>query len=238
MKGRDMIRKPPRRHKPGANLLVFEKGRVRIETVTPENVRIRTGPMCEKYGVMEGDMRLEGIDNQKAFNKWYKEVPLSIISDKPFKFYGHMVFPHQVEYVTFSNGAIPGKYKVDYEILLDKTNEMIARQNIGKDGFDKLFFSAQRDTDFAFARYTFGENDVWDREMVVGKKMSAKVSEYANKIGTAIYNSNQAEASAQSFGAFKPEFKKPEIDEFKGMVLKFRMEPDFDKRKNSHVCGY
>jgi hypothetical protein len=238
MKGRDMIRKPPRRHKPGANLLVFEKGRVRIETVTPENVRVRTGPMCEKYGVMEGDMRLEGIDSYDDYSHWKDSVHLNIISDKPFKFYGHMVFPHQVEYVTFSNGAILGKFKVGYDILLDKTNEMIARQHIGKDRFDKLFFSAQRDTDFAFARYTFGENDVWDREMIVGKKISAKMSNFANQIGTAIYNANQAEASAQSFGAFKPEFKKPEIDEFKGMVLKFRMEPDFDKRKNNYVCGY
>jgi hypothetical protein len=238
MKGRDMIRKPARRHKPGANVLIFKDGKVRIETVTPENVRVRTGPMCEKHGVMAGDMRLEGIDSNIDYSNWDDQITLNIISDKPFKYYGHMVFPHQVEYVTFSNGAIPGKYKVGYDTLLDKTNEMIARQSIDKLCFEKLFFSAQREKDLAFARYTFSEDDVWDREVVIGKKFSAKVSDFAKNIGTAIYNAGQAEAGAQSLGSYKPEFKAPEIDEFKGMVLKFRMEPDFEKRKNSHVCGY
>jgi hypothetical protein len=70
------------------------------------------------------------------------------------------------------------------------------------------------------------------------KSSSGPLPKYLKKIGTAIYNANQAEAGAQSFGAFKPEFNKPEIDEFKGMVLIFKMEPDFDKRKNMYVCGY
>ena len=37
---------------------------------------------------------------------------------------------------------------------------------------------------------------------------------------------------------YEPEYKKYERDDYRGMLLKFRTIPDFDKRKDSDVCGY
>ena len=138
MKGADMVRKPFRRHTPGGNLLIFQDGCVRIESVVADHNTIdpinkptkpRKAVICEEHGVFLGDMRLEDIDSYKEYKQWKETKPVNIISEKPFTYYGYMEFPLSVQYVTFVDGGLPGGSGVDLIDVSDKTGHYCPVKN-------------------------------------------------------------------------------------------------------------
>ncbi|MBU0992390.1 MAG: metallophosphoesterase [Proteobacteria bacterium] len=233
MSASDMVKKPPRRHRPGGNILFFENGKVKIKSIFSEikQSKPRKGPLCEKQGVFVDEMMLEGIKSEIKFNNWKHKIPINIISKNPFKYYGNMEFPSRVQYVTFSEGELDGGGRVRIEPS-EKPYEKIVKQDIVKDSFEGFKDSAKHKEDFAFTRYYFGLNDIWDREINISKHFLAKAQDWAQKRRTDIIN------TAEFFSSYDPEYEKTHIDEFDGMIIEFRTIPDFEKRKNPHVCGY
>lgn len=232
-----MTRKRPKRHKPGANLLKFKNGKVKITSVYPDDttLKLRTGPVCEKNGVFMGDMRLKGIDSFEVYRRWKEKKPIEIESVKPFTYYGYMEFPSKVKYITFLDGLLSGDSKVEL-VDAEKKYEKRVRQKIWKDSFNIFLKAAKNDSDFSFTRYTFKPSDIWDREIQISRTWSVRANDAIN---TALYNENERAMEEASFGSYAPKYKKTlEEDEFKGMILVFKKFPDFKKRKDKHVCGY
>jgi hypothetical protein len=254
MRGKDMSHKPARRHKPGGNLLIFENGKVKIESVVPDDdkITVRKAVMCEEQGVFVGDMQLEHIDSYEEFNKWDEAKPVNIISVKPFTYYGYMEFPSEVKYVTYKKGGLPGNSKVELipkeysnsfiqyleRDVLDKKFEYRVMQKTKKDNFDTLFIAAPDMKDFAFTRYSFNTFDFWDREVNIGKKLFADAKVKA-KIGMNNAVEKTKSVVAKQFDKkYDPKYQEYMEDAFRGMLLVFRTIPDFEKRKDTDVCGY
>lgn len=256
MSGIDMVRKPARRHKPGGNLLLFQNGKVKIESVIPDlkNSTPRKAVMCEEQGVFVGDMQLEAIKNYREFREWYEDEPIRIISVDPFTYHGYMEFPTIVKYVTFKNGVLPGGKTVK-RISKEYSNrfiEYIQRdvrnnkydyriiQEIDKKSFGYFKNAANNDEDFAFVRYSFDVNDSgqWDREINIGKKLLSDSFEYAKIYGTNVLELSKEWVSDKFEKTYEPKYKEYQKDDFRGMLMKFRTIPDFEKRKKNNVCGY
>jgi hypothetical protein len=254
MRGKDMSHKPARRHKPGGNLLIFENGKVKIESVVPDDdkITIRKAVMCEEQGVFVGDMQLEHIDSYRDFKNWDEMKPINIISVKPFTYYGYMEFPSEVKYVTYKKGDLQGSNKVELipkvysnrfiqyleKDVLDKKFEYRVLQQAIKDSFDALYQSAISKSDFAFTRYSFNISDYWDREINIDKKLFADVKD---KTKISVNNAVEKTKSvvAKTFEKkYDPKYQEYMKDDFRGMLLLFRTIPDFKKRKKSNVCGY
>lgn len=257
MSGGDMVRKPARRHNPGGNLLIFQgdTGKVKIQSVVADykKTKPRKAVMCEEQKVFVDDMQLEHINSYKEYNKWDEtKKSIRIISADPFTYYGYMEFPSRVKYITYKTGVLPGDsavelvskeysnkfFKFVQESVLDNFYEKRVAQKVVKDSFENIFISATNKKDFAFVRYSFGEFDLWDREINIGKKIREDVKEYAK-----IKTNNAFEASkgwlAEKFDkTYDPKYQEYIKDDFRGMLLEFRIIPDFEKRKKTDVCGY
>ncbi|SCY20874.1 metallophosphoesterase [Desulfoluna spongiiphila] len=252
----DMVRKPARRHRPGGNLLTFDDtGKLKIQSVVADDKKNkpRKAVMCEEQKVFVDDMQLEHINSYKEYNKWDERTKsIRIISAEPFTYYGYMEFPSRVKYITYKAGSLSGDSAVEListehsnkfikfvqESVFNNIYEKRVVQSIIKDSFDTLFISAQNEKDFAFFRYSFGELDLWDRELNIGKKIREDIKEYAK-----VKTNNAFEASkgwlAETFDkTYDPEYQEYIEDDFRGMLLEFRTIPDFDKRKKTDVCGY
>lgn len=209
MSAKKMVRKQARRHRPGGNLLAFDKKLVKIKSVfsSEASSEPRPGVICDELAVFTGTMKLEHIENENDFKKWEKIDPITIISRTPFVKYGYMEIPNQVEYVTYLSGALGGYNSVCEEKVGE--NRVRVRQLIGKDAFDELMKSAQRKNDFAFVSYRFGSNKYshWQREIKMYKEMEMLKT-----------------------------FNVSSRDPFKGLVIKFLRKPDLEKRVK--LCGY
>jgi hypothetical protein len=254
---KDMVRKPARRHAPGGNLLLFNKGKVRIQTVIPtrEKIIARKAVMCEEQGVFVDDMMLEYIENLREYREWYDDKPINILSAEPFTYYGHMEFPSLVRYVTFSEGALMGSGSKVHLIEEGKPKEMDKSkedkkgykyrvyQTAAKNEYDLLYIAASDKRDFAFARYTFGSSfespDIWDREINIGKKNFNDYMESGRTVlfnrgggkGPLVYENNERKP-------YYPDDYEYRKDDFMGMLIVFRIIPNFKKRKDRKVCGY
>ncbi|VFQ44908.1 metallophosphoesterase [Desulfoluna butyratoxydans] len=256
MQAGDMVRKPAKRHRPGGNLLIFDDtGKLKIQSVVTDDKKNkpRKAVMCEEQKIFIDDMKLEDINSYEEFSDWDEtEKPIQIISTEPFTYYGYMEFPSRVKYITFKTGVLPGDsavqlvskeysnkfFKFVQESVFDNIYEKRVVQEIGKKCFRKLKNAATHESDFAFVRYSFNELDFWDREINIGKQRFEDVKEYAK-----IKTNNAFEASkewlAEKFEkTYNPQYQEYIKDDFRGMLLEFRIIPDFEKRKDNDVCGY
>jgi hypothetical protein len=244
----DMTNKPPARHKPGGNVLSFTDGKVRIQTVVVNDSRAlpskpRKGPLCEEWGVMTDDMLLDGIENKVSYNKILDFDQINIISRNPFVRYNHIEFPTTVKYANFELGnlsklvedssvdtvrEVPENGQPSYQIRMS--------QSVFKDPFDALMQSGKSNQSMAFMRYMFSDNDAWDREIEITKNVIAKTKDFYEE-GKA-RTINAIEKTKAFFSDYEPKLLKAKYDPFEGMIIVFKTEPDFKKRKNPNVCGY
>lgn len=221
-----MIDKPPKRHRPGGNLLVFNNNsEVKVKTLESQLKQNtpRKAAMCEEHGVLVDDMVLEDIKNEEDYRDWDDSIPINIVSKKPFVCYGHMEFPKSVKYITYTDGELPGDSPVRVRPRLIKSDhknqvtasitERVVRQEIRKKSFKKFHNAAKHKKQFAFMRYSFGADEHWDREINITKSVSGKIRE-------AVIDS-----------LADPIVCKAKHDRFKDMIMKYVAVPDFDKRK-------
>jgi hypothetical protein len=210
--------------------------------------------MCEEQGVFVGDMQLEHINSFEEFKQWKSRKPIRILSVEHFTYFGYMVLPISLNYITFNKGVLPGNntieripkeysnrfFKFVNKDILNKKFEYRVIQTIPKKSFEKLFFAASNEEDFSFVRYSFDVNDsdLWDREINIGKKGFVDAKEYSKiKANNALEESKRWVAE-QFDKTYEPKFKEYQKDDFRGMLLQFRTIPDFKKRKKTNVCGY
>ncbi|GAB6097436.1 hypothetical protein JCM14469_36900 [Desulfatiferula olefinivorans] len=242
-----MMKKPPARHKPGGNVLTFEDGKVRIQTVVVSDSRAlpskpRKGPLCEEWGVMTDDMVLEGVDNKIIFGDLDKYDLIDIISRKPFIRYNHMEFPTTVKYANYELGNLA---KLVKNSSVDTVHEVPENgkpfwirisQTVIKKIYTKLMISAKSNQSMTFMRYLFSDNDAWDREIKITKNVIAQSKDLyeEGKIRTI----NAIEKTKAFFSDYEPKLLKAKYDPFEGLIIEFKTEPDFKKRKNPNVCGY
>jgi hypothetical protein len=227
MPAKDMTRKIAKRHRPGGSILTFE-GRdkdgfpkVTIESVPTllHSAAPRMGVQNDEHDIFTEDLKLEDINSYDDYHFWKNKVPIIITSKKPFKYYGYMAFPDKVQYVTFLSGNDAGKglrgekeYNVGQIDLRD--NRKLFEQEIGKDSFDVLFWSAMSKKDYAFMRYIYKSSpeEVWDREVKMYKEMKTED----------IFDQNK--------------FDEKQTDMFEGLRINFVRKIDLKKRKET--CGY
>lgn len=245
MKGEDMIKKPARRHAPGGNLLVFEDkigGKVRIETEITDlkQGKPRKAVMCEEQDVFTGDMVLEGIKNEKEYARKKKLNPIHIVSRKPFTLFGFMELPTRVQYITFSKGRLKGDGHVSL-IKSDKQFRYVINQEIIKNDFDKLKRAAQNTQNFSFYRYSFLGNEVWDREIIMTKSLAGSMRDAKEEVKRVTRNTPEKIKTVYKNlknEPYNPKLYKPVHDDFDGLLIEFKMIPDFKKRMAKDVCGY
>ena len=167
MPAKKMVRKHPRRHRPGGNLLAFENEKVKITSVfsSKASTEPRPGVMCDEQKVFTGLMVLEEIENYSDFRKWKDDVPLKIVSRSLIKRYGDMQFPDQVQYVTYLKKDL-GAFS-SASVKSDGKNRVRMSQMIMKESFDELMGAALDDANLAFITYGFGSGkwNRWDREI-------------------------------------------------------------------------
>ncbi|MBU1172927.1 MAG: hypothetical protein KKD44_25485 [Proteobacteria bacterium] len=227
MPAKKMTAKKGKRHKPGGSLLKFSKGKktnkmmLTIESV-PSDVKgcsPRLGSMNDEHKIFTQSMRLQDIDSLIDYNYWEDEIPINIISRKPFKFFGYMKLPDKVQYVTFLKGneeykGLRGQNPKTVGKIEMGDNKIVFKQEVEKDDFDALFGAARREIDFAFTRYIYfsSPQEEWDREIKMFKEISTINNEKSTR-----FNSKQ-------------------IDPFEGLVVSFVRKPDLEKRMK--ICGY
>jgi hypothetical protein len=229
MPAKDMGDKKAKRHRPTGSLLAFDLGpepdgipRLTIESV-PSTVKgcfPRKGSFNDENKIFTRGMRLEEIDNYKDYKDWEEMDPISIISRRAFTFYGYMDFPDTVQYVTFREqdgetvGLRGGTPRPVGKIVKDG-NEVYFKQEVMKEDFKFLLWSASRKEDFAFVRYIYNGPPVerWDREILMAQ-LNDKVSNGYQEFD----NSGQT------------------TDKIQALVILFNRKPDLKKRKK--ICGY
>jgi hypothetical protein len=76
----------------------------------------------------------------------------------------------------------------------------------------------------------------WDREIEITKNIIAQSRDLyeEGKVRTI----NAIEKTKAFFSDYEPKLLKAKYDPFEGMIVVFKTEPDFKKRKNPNVCGY
>jgi len=217
MPAKKMVRKHPRRHRPGGNLMTFVKKdeNVNVTSVFSSlpTTEPRPGVMCDEQKVFTGLMVLEQIENELDYKKWKKKVPITIVSRTKFRRYGDMKFPDQVQYVTYLKNDLGAFSSVG--VVNDNKNRVQISQMIMKESFDGLMKAAKRNNDFAFTRYSFNSTKYsrWDREIKMYKEMKVlKISKESD------------------------DMSRKRKDPFKGLVIKFLRKPDLKKRMK--LCGY
>lgn len=227
MLAKNMGDKKAKRHRPGGSLISFENGNGKTPQVVIESVPSnlpsstpRRGVMSDEYKVLTQSMRFEKIDNYEDYHYWKKKIPINIISRFPFKRYGYMNFPNQVQYITFKKGnnnlkGLRGENSRMAKTHKDFSDKYNFRQEIVKDDFDSLLTAASSDEDFAFSRYVFNSSPVesWDREIKMYQLSDGLNEGYQN------FTYNGAN-----------------VDKIKGLVMAFIRKPNHKKRKK--VCGY
>lgn len=242
MPGSDMERKPARRHRPGGNLLLFENGKVKIESVIADlkQIKPRKAVMCEEQGVFVDDMKLEDIKSENVFNRLDAFNEIDIISRNAFTYYGYMEFPINVEYITFKFGKLQGRSDVKLTDT-EKKFEKVVNQKIIKDSFEEMKDSAARKKNLAFTKYYFEPNQFWDREIKFSKSWVGIATDIKEEIKGVAYNIPEALKVAHSAiegGTYYPDLYSPVHDDFDGLLIEFIITPDFDKRRDQEVCGY
>ena len=251
MEAGDMKDKKPRRHKPGGNLILFYNGKVKIRTEVSELKQNapRKAVMCEEQDVFVDDMVVKDDRGYNESKKKYITNSTNIISKKPFKYYGYMEFPYQVEYITYKKPTDKGVKDLmrggptphRVELVKVEDNKYKIRQGIGKKELKWLNIIAGDQKNYIFTRYKFKTNEIWDREIKVidlsapYKKLEL-TDEDRKRLDPEVVKAIEKERRHVRRPAHSVSDIVGERYQKKDIIIKFIKTPDFKKRRD--VCGY